>query len=62
MYKRYYHDLVGVNSRLDSIQAVVLNEKLKLLDTYNEKRRKSADTYTYSLGVIIFGLFSKKYV
>ena len=47
MYKRYYHDLVGVNSRLDSIQAVVLNEKLKLLDTYNEKRRKSADTYTY---------------
>ena len=46
MYKRYYHDVVGVNSRLDSIQAVVLNEKLKLLDTYNEKRRKSADTYT----------------
>ena len=46
MYKRYYHDVVGVNSRLDSIQAVVLNEKLKLLDTYNEKRRKSAETYT----------------
>ena len=46
MYKRYYHDVVGVNSRLDSIQAVVLNEKLKLLDTYNEKRRKSAATYT----------------
>ena len=47
MYKRYYHDVVGVNSRLDSIQAVVLNEKLKLLDTYNENRRKSADMYTY---------------
>ena len=46
MYKRYYHDVVGVNSRLDSIQAVVLNEKLKLLDTYNENRRKSAELYT----------------
>lgn len=32
MYKRYHHDVVGVNSRLDSLQAVVLNEKLKLLD------------------------------
>ena len=47
MYKRYYHDVVGVNSRLDSIQAVVLNEKLKHLDTYNENRRKSADMYSY---------------
>ena len=46
MYKRYYHDVVGVNSRLDSIQAVVLNEKLKLLDTYSENRRKSAELYT----------------
>ena len=46
MYKRYYHDVVGVNSRLDSIQAAVLNEKLKLLDTYNENRRKSAELYT----------------
>ena len=32
MYKRYHHDVVGVNSRLDSIQAVVLNAKLPLLD------------------------------
>lgn len=45
MYKRYYHDEVGVNSRLDSLQAVVLNAKLPLLDSYNEKRRKAAEYY-----------------
>lgn len=45
MYKRYYHDVVGVNSRLDSIQAGVLNVKLPHLDTYNAARRKAADAY-----------------
>ena len=45
MYERYYHDEVGVNSRLDSIQATVLRKKLTLLDTYNEARRKAADYY-----------------
>ena len=45
MYERYYHDEVGVNSRLDSIQATVLRKKLPLLDTYNEARRKAADYY-----------------
>lgn len=45
MYKRYHHDEIGVNSRLDSLQAVVLNAKLPLLDSYNEKRRKAADYY-----------------
>lgn len=45
MYERYYHDEVGVNSRLDSIQAVVLRKKLPLLDTYNEERRWAADYY-----------------
>ena len=49
MYKRYYHDVVGVNSRLDSIQAVVLNEKLKLLDSYNQSRKKSAEKYSHFL-------------
>lgn len=45
MYERYYHDEVGVNSRLDSIQAAVLRKKLPQLDLYNEARRKAADFY-----------------
>lgn len=45
MYERYYHDEVGVNSRLDSIQAAVLRKKLPNLDAYNEARRKAADYY-----------------
>lgn len=45
MYKRYYHDEIGVNSRLDSIQAVVLRKKLPHLDAYNDARRKAADFY-----------------
>jgi len=43
--KRYYHDIVGCNSRLDSIQAAILNEKLKHLDQYIEARRKAAQFY-----------------
>ena len=43
--KRYYHELVGCNSRLDSIQAAVLNIKLKDLDNYIAARRKAADYY-----------------
>lgn len=43
--KRYYHDVVGCNSRLDSIQAAVLRIKLRELDTYNQKRRAVADYY-----------------
>lgn len=50
MYKRYHHDVVGVNSRLDSLQAVVLNEKLKLLDYYNERRKWAAIRYSQLLG------------
>ncbi|MRI02551.1 aminotransferase class I/II-fold pyridoxal phosphate-dependent enzyme [Kriegella sp. EG-1] len=46
MYRRYYHDVVGVNSRLDSIQAVVLRAKLPLLDSYCEKRRSAARKYS----------------
>lgn len=46
MYKRYHHDVVGVNSRLDSIQAAVLNAKLPLLDQYNNARRTAADKYS----------------
>jgi UDP-2-acetamido-2-deoxy-ribo-hexuluronate aminotransferase len=43
--KRYYHDVVGVNSRLDSIQAAVLKVKLKHLDSYCDARRAAADFY-----------------
>ena len=43
--KRYYHEIVGCNSRLDSIQAAVLNVKLSLLDEYIGKRREAADYY-----------------
>ena len=43
--KRYYHDIVGCNSRLDSIQAAVLNVKLNLLDKYINARRQAADFY-----------------
>lgn len=43
--RRYYHDRVGVNSRLDSVQAAVLNVKLPHLDEYCEARRKVADAY-----------------
>ncbi len=45
MYKRYYHDVVGVNSRLDSIQAVVLRLKLPLLDDYCAARKTAAEYY-----------------
>jgi len=45
MEKRYYHDKIGVNSRLDSIQAAILDIKLKYLDDYADARRKVADNY-----------------
>lgn len=45
MTVRYYHDYIGVNSRLDSIQAAVLDVKLGHLDEYNDARRKAADFY-----------------
>jgi UDP-2-acetamido-2-deoxy-ribo-hexuluronate aminotransferase len=43
--KRYYHDVVGCNSRLDSVQAAVLDIKLRHLDQYNEARRTVALFY-----------------
>ncbi|MCH1444593.1 MAG: DegT/DnrJ/EryC1/StrS family aminotransferase [Flavobacteriaceae bacterium] len=48
MYERYYHDEIGVNSRLDSIQAAILNIKLKYLDKYNKRRQEAASLYNAS--------------
>ncbi|MBI6119443.1 DegT/DnrJ/EryC1/StrS family aminotransferase [Salegentibacter maritimus] len=45
MYERYHHDVVGVNSRLDSLQAAVLRAKLPKLDVYNEARKEAANRY-----------------
>ena len=42
---RYYHDTVGVNSRLDAVQAAILDIKLRYLDIYNDSRRAAADVY-----------------
>ncbi|WP_024365972.1 DegT/DnrJ/EryC1/StrS family aminotransferase [Arthrobacter sp. TB 26] len=43
--QKYQHDAVGMNSRLDTIQAVVLNAKLRRLAMWNERRRKAAARY-----------------
>jgi dTDP-4-amino-4,6-dideoxygalactose transaminase len=43
---RYYHDVVGYNSRLDELQAVVLRAKLKRIDLYNSARRHAAHLYS----------------
>ncbi|MEI6745880.1 MAG: DegT/DnrJ/EryC1/StrS family aminotransferase [Methylococcaceae bacterium] len=42
---RYYHDVIGYNSRLDEMQAVVLRAKLKHIDEYNQGRRRVAKLY-----------------
>ncbi len=43
--KKYYHDVIGVNSRLDTMQAVILNIKLPLLNKYSAAREKAATRY-----------------
>lgn len=48
MEKRYYHDYIGVNSRLDSIQAAILRIKLRHLNEYNQARQKVAARYDHA--------------
>ena len=50
MRVRYHHDRIGVNSRLDSIQAAVLDVKLKYLDSYTASRQRAAAFYDSALG------------
>ncbi len=47
---RYHHDIIGFNSRLDEIQAVILRAKLKRISWYNEGRRRVSGLYTSLLG------------
>ena len=58
--KKYYHDTLGWNSRLDSLQAIVLSEKLKLLDQLNENRRTAATWYYERLKDSEFCLYYEK--
>jgi UDP-2-acetamido-2-deoxy-ribo-hexuluronate aminotransferase len=51
---RYYHDEIGVNSRLDTIQAAILNVKLKQLDTYAANRNKLAAAYDEAFSKLPF--------
>ena len=50
--KKYHHEILGTNSRLDSIQAAVLNVKLKYLNKWNEMRNKIAEIYIKELSKI----------
>lgn len=50
--RRYYHDVVGCNSRLDSIQAAILNIKLARLDAYAQRRNQAAAYYDEALAGI----------
>ncbi len=52
MKKRYYYDDIGINSRLDSIQAAILRVKLKYLDQFNKARIEAADNYDKLLETI----------
>ena len=47
--KRYHHDIIGYNSRLDEIQAAILNIKIKYIDQFNMMRVKIANTYNNNL-------------
>jgi len=60
--KKYNHEILGINSRLDEIQAAILNVKLKYLEEWNEKRRQCAKIYNQLLNQKIIKPFVKKYI
>ncbi|MBS2098238.1 DegT/DnrJ/EryC1/StrS family aminotransferase [Carboxylicivirga linearis] len=47
--KKYYHQIIGINSRLDTLQAAILDTKLKHLDNFNQRRQKAASWYDQEL-------------
>lgn len=47
--QQYHHDVIGYNSRLDELQAVILRIKLKHIDSYNQNRLRVAQTYNHLL-------------
>lgn len=47
--KKYFHDLIGINSRLDAIQAAILRTKLKYLDVWNKRREEVVNKYKFGL-------------
>jgi UDP-2-acetamido-2-deoxy-ribo-hexuluronate aminotransferase len=51
---KYQHDIIGVNSRLDTLQAAILNVKLKYLDDYTRRRNRVADYYDLNLKHVPF--------
>lgn len=51
--KRYYHDMIGINSRLDEIQAAILSAQLPFLENWNERRRQIAARYTAGLKDVV---------
>ena len=52
-FERYHHNIIGYNSRLDELQAVVLRTKLKHIDSFNKERRRAAHHYSESLAGIV---------
>lgn len=59
--KRYYHDVVGFNSRLDELQAAFLRKKLNHLDEWNKRRRQLAQIYHDHLEQVVVRPLAKEY-
>lgn len=51
--ERYHHDVIGYNSRLDELQAVILRVKLQYIDKYNQERRRVAHSYSQQLKDVV---------